>query len=88
MKGIFVFIAAILMASCAKMEFDEIAESPFNGKEIRFIGVRDRYRTTIPCEYSFVLPTGIYSPFAKCVKYVGEKRDSVVRSVEEGYVLE
>ena len=32
MKGIFVFIAAILMASCAKMEFDEIAESPFNGK--------------------------------------------------------
>lgn len=59
-----------------------------NGKEIRFIGVRDRYRTTIPCEYSFVLPTGIYSPFAKCVKYVGEKRDSVVRSVEEGYVLE
>jgi len=32
MKGIFVFIAAILMASCAKMEFDEIAESPINGK--------------------------------------------------------
>ena len=32
MKGIFVFIAAILMASCAKLEFDEIVESPFNGK--------------------------------------------------------
>ena len=32
MKSLFVFITAILMASCAKMEFDEIAESPFNGK--------------------------------------------------------
>jgi len=59
-----------------------------NGKEVRLIGVRDRYRTTIPCEYSFVLPTGPYSPFAKCVKYVGERRDSVVRSVEEGYISE
>lgn len=59
-----------------------------NGKEVRLMGVRDRYRTTIPCEYSSILPTGLYSPFAKCVKYVGEKRDSVVRSVEEGYILE
>lgn len=32
MKGLFVFIAAILMASCAKLEFDEIVESPINGK--------------------------------------------------------
>jgi hypothetical protein len=32
MKSLFVFITAILMASCAKMEFDEIAGSPFNGK--------------------------------------------------------
>jgi len=32
MKSLFVFITAILMASCAKMEFEEIAESPFNGK--------------------------------------------------------
>lgn len=32
MKSFFVFIAAILMASCAKLEFDEIAESPINGK--------------------------------------------------------
>ena len=32
MKVVFVFIAAILMTSCAKLEFDEIAESPFNGK--------------------------------------------------------
>jgi hypothetical protein len=59
-----------------------------DGKEMRFVGVRDRYRTTIPCEYSFVYPTEMFSPFAKCVKYVGEKRDSVVRSVEEGYMLE
>ncbi len=56
-----------------------------NGKEIRYVGVRDRYHTTIPCEYSYVLPTKIYSPFAKCVK---ENRDSVVRSVEKGYILE
>ena len=55
------------------------------GKEIRLIGVRDRYHTTIPCEYSYVLPTKIYSPFAKCVK---ENRDSVIRSVEKGYILE
>lgn len=59
-----------------------------NGEKIRCMGVRDRYRTTIPCEYSYVLPTGLYSPFAKCVKRIGEKRDSVVRSVEEGYILE
>lgn len=59
-----------------------------NGEEVRCMGVRDRYRTTIPCEYSYVLPTGLYSPFAKCVKCIGEKRDSVVRSVEEGYILE
>ena len=32
MKSLFVFITVILMASCAKMEFEEIAESPFNGK--------------------------------------------------------
>ena len=56
-----------------------------NGKEIRCVGARDRYHTTIPCEYSYVVPTKIYSPFAKCVK---ENRDSVVRSVEKGYILE
>lgn len=59
-----------------------------NGKEVRLMGVRDRYRTTIPCEYSFVLPTGLYSSFAKCIKINGVKRDSVERSVENGYVLE
>ena len=59
-----------------------------NGEEVRLVGVRDRYRTTIPCEYAFVYPTKMFSPFAKCVKCTGEKRDSVVRSVEEGYILE
>lgn len=59
-----------------------------DGKEVRLMGVRDRYRTTIPCEYSVVLPTGLYSPFAKCIKIDGVKRDSVERSVENGYVLE
>lgn len=32
MKGVLIFIAAILMASCTKLEFGEIAESPINGK--------------------------------------------------------
>lgn len=59
-----------------------------NGKEVRLVGVRNRYRITIPCEYAFVYPTKMFSPFAKCVKCTGEKRDSVVRSVEEGYILE
>ncbi len=30
MKSVFVFISVILMASCAKFEFDDIAESPVN----------------------------------------------------------
>lgn len=56
-----------------------------NGKEKWYVGVRNRYHTTIPCEYKFVLPTKMFSPFATCIK---ENRDSVVRSVEYGYVLE
>ena len=32
----------------------------------------------------YVYPTRMFSPFAKCVKCVGEKRDSVARSVVEG----
>ena len=56
-----------------------------NGRVERRMGVRNRYHTTIPCEYRFVLPTKMYSPFATCIK---ENRDSVVRSVEYGYVLE
>lgn len=56
-----------------------------NGKKDWYVGVRNRYHTTIPCEYRFILPTKPYSPFARCVK---ENRDSVIRSVEYGYVLE
>ena len=56
-----------------------------NGKVERRMGVRNRYHTTIPCEYKLVLPTKMFSPFATCIK---ENRDSVVRSVEYGYVLE
>ena len=56
-----------------------------NGEKSWRMGVRNRYHTTIPCEYKFVLSTKMYSPFATCIK---ENRDSVVRSVEYGYVLE
>ena len=56
-----------------------------NGKAERRMGVRNRYRTTIPCEYKFVFPSKMFSPFATCIK---EDKDSVIRSVEYGYVLE
>lgn len=56
-----------------------------NGEKILRMGVRNRYHTTIPCEYKFVFPTKMFSPFATCIK---ENRDSVVRSVEYGYELE
>ena len=59
-----------------------------NGKKLSLMGVRDRYRTTIPCEYSFVVPTKLYSPFANCVKFTKGKRHTIVRNVEEGYILE
>lgn len=56
-----------------------------NGQTVRRMGVRNRYHTTIPCEYKFVLPAKMFSPFALCIK---ENRDSVIRSVEGGYFLE
>lgn len=56
-----------------------------DGKKVKCMGVRDRYHMTIPCEYKFVLPTKIFSPFAHCIK---ENNDSVIRSVEAGYILE
>ena len=56
-----------------------------NGQTVRRMGVRNRYHTTIPCEYMFVFPTKMYSPFATCIK---ENRDSVIRSVEYGYFLD
>lgn len=48
------------------------------------VGVRNRYHTTIPCEYRFVLPNKMFNPFATCIK---DNRDSVVRSVEYGYII-
>lgn len=56
-----------------------------NGKEKCHVGARNRYHTTIPCDYRFILPTKCFSPFARCVK---ENSDSVIRNVEYGYVLE
>ena len=56
-----------------------------DGEKSWYLGVRNRYHTTIPCEYKFVYPTKMYSPFAYCIK---ENRDSVVRDVEYGYVKE
>ena len=56
-----------------------------NGEKSWRMGVRNRYHTIIPCEYMFVLPTKLFSPFATCIK---ENRDSIVRSVEYGYELE
>ena len=52
-----------------------------DGKQVRLMGVRNRYHTTIPCEYKYILPANSYSPFAKCVKENGE---SAVRSIEWG----
>lgn len=59
-----------------------------NGEDVLRIGVRNRYRTTIPCEYSFVHPTKLFSSFAECVRCSNGKRKTVVRSVEKGYILE
>ena len=45
------------------------------------------YRVQTPIgvfSLNYVYPTRMFNPFAKCVKCVGEKRDSVARSVEEG----
>lgn len=56
-----------------------------NGKQEIRVGIRDRYRTTVPCEYNIIIPDGLYSPFALCLN---EKRDSVYYNVERGYIFE
>ena len=56
-----------------------------NGKQKMMVGIRDRYRTTIPCIFTIIVPDGLYSPFALCMT---EKRDSVYYNVERGYVFE
>lgn len=56
-----------------------------NGKQRMKVGIRDRYRTTVPCKFSIIVPDGLYSPFALCMT---EKRDSVFYNVEQGYIFE
>lgn len=56
-----------------------------NGKQKMMAGIRDRYRTTIPCKFTIIVPDGLYSPFALCMT---EKRDSVYYNVERGYIFE
>lgn len=56
-----------------------------NGKQRMRVGIRDRYRTTIPCKFTIIVPDGLYSPFALCMT---EKRDSVYYNVEQGYIFE
>lgn len=56
-----------------------------NGKQKMMVGIRDRYRTTIPCKFTIIVPDGLYSPFAMCMT---EKRDSVFYNVEQGYIFE
>ena len=56
-----------------------------NGKQKMMVGIRDRYRTTIPCKFTIIVPDGLYSPFALCLT---EKRDGVYYNVDRGYVFE
>ena len=56
-----------------------------NGKQKMMVGIRDRYRTTIPCKFTIIVPDGLYSPFALCMT---EKRDSVYYNVGRGYIFE
>lgn len=56
-----------------------------NGKKKIRAGIRDRYRTTVPCKFNIILPDGLYSPFALCLT---ETRDSVYYDVEDGHIFE
>ena len=56
-----------------------------NGIQKMRVGIRDRYSTTVPCQFSIILPDGVYSPFALCLN---EKRDSVYYDVETGHIFE
>ena len=56
-----------------------------NGKQKIRVGIRDRYRTTVPCKFNIILPDGFYSPFALCLN---ERRDSVYYDVEDGHIFE
>jgi hypothetical protein len=56
-----------------------------NGKQEMRVGIRDRYRTTVPCKFNIILPDGLYSPFVLCMT---EKRDSVYYNIERGYIFD
>lgn len=56
-----------------------------NGKHKMRMGIRNRYRTTVPCKFNVILPDGFYSSFALCKN---EKGDSVYYNVEVGYIFE
>ena len=56
-----------------------------NGKHKMRMGIRNRYRTTVPCKFNIILPDDFYSPFALCKN---EKGDSVYYNVEAGYIFE
>jgi hypothetical protein len=56
-----------------------------NGKQKIKVGIRDRYRSTVPCKFNMILPDGFCSPFALCKN---EKGDSVYYNVEAGYIFE
>lgn len=56
-----------------------------NGKNKIRVGIRDRYRTTVPCKFNIILPDGLYSPFALCKN---ENGDTVYYNVKAGYIFE
>lgn len=55
-----------------------------DGKQKIWVGIRDRYRTTVPCQFRIILPDDFYSPFAKCTAEDGK---IVVYNIEKGYIL-
>ena len=59
-----------------------------NGKHKIRVGIRDRYRTTVPCKFIIILPDGFYSPFSPFVLCLTENRDSVYYDVEDGHIFE
>lgn len=55
-----------------------------DGKQEIRLGIRDRYRTTVPCQFRMILPDDFYSPFAKCTTEDGKV---VIYNIEKGYIL-
>lgn len=55
-----------------------------NGAKKMLFGIRDRYRTTIPCQFRVILLDNFYSPFAKCTTEDGKV---LIYNIEKGYIL-